>query len=75
MVKVPTSALVRQGDAWALFEVDGNWIRRVPVAVGRRNAGEAEIQSGLDAGVQVIVTRATASSKARWSRSASTPGT
>ncbi len=55
VVKVPTSALVRQGDEWAVFVVDGDRIRRVTVAVGQRNAEEAEIQSGLDAGVQVIV--------------------
>lgn len=55
VVKVPTSALVRQGDGWAVFVVDGNRIRRVTVAVGQRNADEAEIQSGLDAGVPVIV--------------------
>ncbi|MDP2320514.1 MAG: HlyD family efflux transporter periplasmic adaptor subunit [Acidobacteriota bacterium] len=55
VVKVPTSALVRQGDAWAVFVVDGNRIRRVTVAVGQRNAEEAEIQSGLEAGAQVIV--------------------
>lgn len=55
VVKVPTSALVRQGDAWAVFVVDGNRIRRVTVAVGQRNAEEAEIQSGLEAGAQVVV--------------------
>jgi len=55
VVKVPTSALVRQGDQWAVFVVDGGRIRRAMVAVGQRNADEAEIQSGLDAGVPVIV--------------------
>ncbi|MDP3718243.1 MAG: efflux RND transporter periplasmic adaptor subunit [Acidobacteriota bacterium] len=55
VVKVPTSALVRQGDRWAVFVVDGNRIRRVTVAVGQRNAEEAEIQSGLAAGAQVVV--------------------
>ncbi len=55
VVKVPTSGLVRQGDEWAVFVVDGDRIRRVTVAVGQRNAEEAEIQSGLDAGAQVVV--------------------
>lgn len=55
VVKVPTSALVRQGDQWAVFVVDGGRVRRVVVAVGQRNADEAEIQSGLEAGVPVIV--------------------
>lgn len=55
VVKVPTSALVRQGDRWAVFVVDGDRIRRVTVAVGQRNAEEAEIPSGLEAGAQVVV--------------------
>lgn len=55
VVTVPTSALVRQGDQWAVFVVDGDRIRRVTVAVGQRNAEEAEIQSGLEAGAQVVV--------------------
>ena len=55
MVKVPTSALVRQGDGWSVFAVDGDRVSRVPVEVGQRNADEAEIKSGLDAGRQVVV--------------------
>lgn len=55
VVKVPTSALVRQGDQWAVFVVNGGRVRRAVVAVGQRNADETEIQSGLEAGVPVIV--------------------
>ena len=55
VVKVPTSALVRQGDGWSVFVVDGDRIRHVTVEVGQRNADEAEIRSGLDAGWRVVV--------------------
>ncbi len=55
VVKVPTSALVRQGDGWSVFVVNGNRIQSVTVEVGQRNAEEAEIRSGLDAGRQVVV--------------------
>ncbi len=55
VVKVPTSALVRQGDGWSVFVVNGDRIQRVTVEVGQRNAEEAEIRSGLDAGRLVVV--------------------
>ncbi len=55
VVKVPTSALVREGDLWTVLVVDGNHIRRVAVVVGQRNREEAEIQSGLDAGQPLVV--------------------
>ena len=55
VVKVSTSALVRQGAEWTVFVVDGDRIRRVTVDVGQRNSEEAEIRSGLEAGVQVVV--------------------
>lgn len=55
VVKVPTSALVRQDGDWTVFVVDGNRIRSATVAVGQRNSEEAEIRSGLVAGVQVVV--------------------
>ena len=55
VVKVPTSALVRQGEGWSVFVVAGDRIKRFSVEVGQRNAEEAEIRSGLDAGRQVVV--------------------
>ena len=55
VVRVPTSALVRQGDGWSVFAVNGDRLQRVTVEVGQRNAEEAEIRSGLDAGRQVVV--------------------
>jgi len=55
VVRVPTSALVRQGDGWSVFVVNADRIARVTVQVGQRNAEEAAITSGLDAGRQVVV--------------------
>jgi HlyD family secretion protein len=55
VVKVPTSSLFRQGDAWAVFAVDGGRARLVPVEVGRRNGLEAQVVAGLEAGQAVIV--------------------
>jgi len=55
VVKVPTSALVRQGDEWTVFVADGDRVRRVPVVVGQRNSEEAEVVSGIEAGRQVVV--------------------
>ncbi len=55
VVKVPTSALVREGGTWAVFTVDGGHIKKVAVVVGQRNSEEAEIRSGLDAGRPVVV--------------------
>lgn len=55
VVKVPISALVRQGDDWTVFVTAGDRLRRVTVVVGQRNNEEAEIRSGLDPGVRVVV--------------------
>lgn len=55
VVKVPTSALVREADAWTVFVADGDRIRKVAVVVGQRNSEEAEIRSGLEAAQQVVV--------------------
>ncbi len=55
VVKVPTSALFRSGDAWAVFAVaDGKAAERA-VEIGQRNGLEAEVLSGLGEGDPVIV--------------------
>ena len=54
-LKVPVSALFREGEAWAVFVVDGGRARRRIVRVDHRNDTEAEILSGLRAGERVIV--------------------
>jgi HlyD family secretion protein len=54
VLKVPASSLFRQGSAWNLFVVEGGRARRREVEVGHRNALEAEILRGIDAGTEVI---------------------
>lgn len=55
VLKVPTSALFRQGAGWALFRVDDGVARLTPVEVGERTAREAAVVRGLSAGQRVIV--------------------
>jgi len=54
-LKVPGSAVFRSGEGWSVFVVEAGRARRRPVEIGRRNALEVQIISGLDAGAQVIV--------------------
>ena len=54
VVKVPTSSLVRQGERWAVFAADSGRARLRPIELGMRNALEAEVRSGLEAGQQVV---------------------
>src|SRR5439155_18465714 len=45
--KVPSGALFRQGDDWAVFRVVNGKAVRCPVQVGRNNGLEAELLEGL----------------------------
>jgi HlyD family secretion protein len=55
VLKVPTSALFRVGDKWAVFHaVEGKAVEQ-EVEVGLQNGLEAEIRGGLHDGDQVIV--------------------
>lgn len=53
--KVPTSSLFRRGGRWAVFCVEEGKTRLREVEIGARNAAEAEVLSGLDAGDRVIL--------------------
>lgn len=55
VLKIPTSALFRTGDAWAAFAVRDGRAAQTTVQVGQRNAVDAELLSGLAEGDQVIV--------------------
>jgi HlyD family secretion protein len=55
VLKVPTSALFRDGEQWAVFAVREGRARRTRVEVGHQTAREAEVISGLTSGDQVIV--------------------
>lgn len=54
-LRVPTAALMRLGNDWFVFVVDGARARRRMVTVGERTADFAEVREGLAAGDQVVV--------------------
>ena len=55
VLRVPTSALFRQGAEWAVYVAgDGRAVLR-PVKLGQRTGQEAEVQEGLSEGEQVIL--------------------
>lgn len=55
VVLVPLSALLREGEGWAVFVVDGEVARRRVVELGHRSGLWAEVRGGLEAGERVIV--------------------
>jgi HlyD family secretion protein len=55
VLKVPTSALFREGDEWKVFVIRAGKAQRVTVELGHRNELEAEITGGLKEGDTVIV--------------------
>jgi HlyD family secretion protein len=54
VVKVPGSALVRQGEAVSVYRVEDGVARLRPVQVGRANAVETEVLGGLNEGDKVV---------------------
>lgn len=52
---VPTSALFRVGNDWAVFKVDGGRARRTVVKVGGKSPMHAEVLEGLNEGDTVII--------------------
>jgi HlyD family secretion protein len=60
LLRVPQAALFRQGDGWAVFVADAGRARLRPVEIGRQAGGQAEVLSGLEEGVQVVLYPATA---------------
>ncbi len=55
VAKVPSSALFRRGDGWALFVVEGERAQVRGIEIGENNGLETEIRSGLEPGAVVIV--------------------
>jgi HlyD family secretion protein len=55
VLKVPTSALFRNGERWAVYVASGGRARRTLVELGRQTGREAEVISGLSDGTRVIV--------------------
>jgi HlyD family secretion protein len=54
-VKIPISALFREGDQWAVFVLSSGRAQKRIVQVGRRSGGEATADRGLEPGEQVII--------------------
>ena len=54
-VKVPTSALFRDGERWAVFAVVDDVARSRSVTIGHENGLEAEVLEGLDEGDVVVL--------------------
>jgi HlyD family secretion protein len=55
VVKIPTSSLVRRGEQWAVFVVDGERARLRNVELGRRNGTEVQVLKGLEAGERLVL--------------------
>jgi HlyD family secretion protein len=55
VLQVPTSALFRHQDGWAVFAEENGQAHLMTVEVGHRNALAAEVLGGLEAGRRVIV--------------------
>jgi HlyD family secretion protein len=53
-LKVPLSALVRDGEIWKVFVVSGGRARSRPITPGHRGAFEVEVVSGLEPGEEII---------------------
>jgi HlyD family secretion protein len=54
VLKVPSSALFRSGEQWAVFVVEGGRTRLRTVEMGHRSPAEAEITGGLAEGDVVV---------------------
>lgn len=55
VLTVPSSAVFRRGDAWAVYRVDEGRAILTPIEIGRRNARQVEIVKGLAPSATVIV--------------------
>ena len=55
VLKVPTSALFREGQQWAVYVREGDHARRTLVELGQRTSAEAEVLGGLEQGQQVVL--------------------
>ena len=54
VLRVPSSALLRVSEGWAVYRIEGNRALRTPIQIGHRNPRWTEVLEGLSAGQQVI---------------------
>lgn len=55
VLKIPQSALFRQGQHWNVFAIESGRAKRRDVEVGQRNESEAQILQGLTTGEEVVL--------------------
>ena len=55
VLKVPSSALFRDGEQWAVFQAEQGIAKKTILELGLQNGLEAEVRSGLEEGHQVII--------------------
>lgn len=55
VLRIPISALFRQGDAWAVFVASGGRARLRTLKIGHDNGLQAEVLSGLQAGERIVL--------------------
>jgi HlyD family secretion protein len=55
VLKLPTAALFRQREEWAVYVVDAGRARRTLIKLGHQTGQEAEVVSGLSEGARVIL--------------------
>jgi HlyD family secretion protein len=54
VLQLPTSALFRHGEGWAVFAVEGGRAHMTPVETGQRAGLATQLLSGLEAGARVV---------------------
>lgn len=55
ILKIPQSALFRQGQGWSVFAIESGRAKRREVEIGQRNETEAQILSGLANGEEIVL--------------------
>ncbi len=55
VLRVPASALFRNGQHWSVFVIENGQARQRQVEIGHRTAFDVEVLSGLSEGAEVIV--------------------
>ncbi|MGD8636411.1 MAG: efflux transporter periplasmic adaptor subunit, partial [Gammaproteobacteria bacterium] len=55
VLQVPSSAVFRHAEGWAVFRADGDRARATIVIPGKRTGLEVEIREGLSVGEEVII--------------------
>jgi HlyD family secretion protein len=54
VLRIPSSALLRMSEGWAVYRIEGNRSLLTPIQIGHRNPRWTEVLEGLSAGQQVI---------------------